>query len=253
VRCRRLCSDGTDPLRTGLARTGIIGTNMPGRAQMNRWRAPIHGRLERRDTKWPTCVGNSSMIVSSGVDSIMGALSTKIVDRTWWSFGPQPEHDPSFSHSGPRGLFGRDLRPRQPDPLDPLSWTSQPAGAAIGDLAISRSGHIAGPTRRCRSSAGPRSLDRAGSAQLERCCPSAAQARLPRKSDSVLEHARCRPRRRAGVRSFPGCSCGHRTTQRVSPSRSFSVHGRSSTRRILTPAVIRHLAAPIARLPRPRS
>ena len=101
-------------------------------------------------------------------------------------------------------LPGGDLQPlTSPDPLNPLV-IDQPAGPAKqrGDLAIAVAAILPGQlddiVPQPASSSRPRGILRC----VERCCPSAAQARRS-EIDSVPRICSMQARRRAGLSSFP--------------------------------------------------
>ena len=102
------------------------------------------------------------------------------------------------------GLLRWDLQPlASPDTLDPLV-VDYPARLAqqLGDLAIAVAAvllsSIISAVRRSSSSR-PRGTLRC----VERCCPSAAQARRS-ETCSCARTCSMQARRRAGLRSFPG-------------------------------------------------
>src|SRR5262245_26090588 len=139
--------------------------------------------------------------------SIVGAVLDKVVGPDVIAvLRPQPDAR-SVGQPQPAsfGLFIGDLQPlASPDALDPLV-VNYPARLAqqFGDLAIAvaavcRASSIISAVRRSSSSR-PRGILRC----VERCCPSAAQARRS-ETCSCARTCSMQARRRAGLRSFPG-------------------------------------------------
>jgi hypothetical protein len=139
--------------------------------------------------------------------SVMGALLEEVVrPDVVGALGSQPNARSVIQPQAcPLGLPDGNLQPlASPDPLDPLV-VDQPARPTqkLGDLAIAVRPY-------CRANATMSAVSRSSSSRprgilrcVERCWPSAAQARRS-EIDSTPRTCSMQARRRAGLSSFPG-------------------------------------------------
>ena len=154
-----------------------------------------------------SCVNSSMTLSIRNLLSVVRPVLDEVVGPdVVVMLGPQPDAR-SVRQPEPSafGLLPGDLQPlASPNPLDPLV-VDEPACSAqqLGDLAVAVASVLPSKLDDVALSRSSSSRPRGTLRCVERCWPSAAQAR---RSDTPSSRRTCsmQTRRRAGLRSFPG-------------------------------------------------